>query len=252
MAWRAGVAMVLVTCLAVATGLQAQTPPPARPDPSAAPPAPVTVAVVGDSLAGDYCRGLRRVLDRVPGYEVLCWAHPSSGLTRIDFFDWDATLRDYLSTTTPDIAIVGMGANDAQRIVVDRAMYDLDDPEWSEIYGGRVDSMVGALKGAGVEVVWVGVPAASSRRYDGKLALIDAIYRARATAGAVAFLDLRARTLDASGRYVATLPDKSGRDRPARQSDGIHFSADGEVLVGCMLLDYLPGGPDVRSASQVC
>jgi hypothetical protein len=212
----------------------------------------VTVAVVGDSLAGDYCRGLRRVLDRVPGYDVLCWAHPSSGLTRIDFFDWDATLRDYLATTTPDIAIVGMGANDAQRIVVDRAMYNLDDPEWTEIYGARVDAMIGALKGAGAEVTWVGLPAASSRRYDGKLALIDGIYRDRATAAAVGFLDLRARTLDGSGRYVATLPDKTGRDRPARQSDGIHFSAEGEVLVGCMLLDYVPGGAAVRDAAADC
>lgn len=247
-----GLAWVWVATVALAAPLQGQTPPPARPDPAAAAAAPITVAVVGDSLAGDYCRGLRRVLDRVPGYDVLCWAHPSSGLTRIDFFDWDVTLRDYLATTTPDIAIVGMGANDAQRIVVDRAMYDLEDPEWSEIYGARVDGMIGALKGAGADVVWVGLPAASSRRYDGKLAHIDTVYRARATEADVAFLDLRARTVDPSGRYVATLPDKSGRARPARQSDGIHFSADGEVLVGCMLLDYVPGGAAVRDASASC
>jgi hypothetical protein len=240
-----------VVILAGGLSVQAETPPPARPD-AAATGTPVTVAVVGDSLAGDYCRGLRRVLHRVPGYDVQCWAHPSSGLTRIDYFDWDATLRDYLATGAPSIAIVGMGANDAQRIVVDRAMYDLDDPEWSEIYGGRVDGMIGALRAAGSEVVWVGLPSASSRRYDGKLAHIDGVYRARALAAEIAFLDLRTRTLDGSGRYVATLPDKSGRTRPARQSDGIHFSADGEVLVGCMLLDYLPGGEAVRSASADC
>jgi hypothetical protein len=224
----------------------AQTAPPDRPA------APVSVAVVGDSLAGDYCRGLRRVLSGVPGYEVLCWAHPSSGLTRIDFFDWDATLRDYLASTTPDVAIVGMGANDAQRIVVDRAMYDLTDPEWIEIYGGRVDTMIERLKGAGTEVVWVGLPTTSSRRYGDKLAHIDTIYRDRAAEAAVGYLDLRERTSDAQGRYVATLPDKTGRARPARQSDGIHFSSDGEILVGCMLLDYLPGGDGVRAAARLC
>jgi hypothetical protein len=224
----------------------AQTAPPARPAP------PLSVAVVGDSLAGDYCRGLRRVLSGVSGYEVLCWAHPSSGLTRVDFFDWDQTLRDYLATTTPDIAIVGMGANDAQRIVVDRSMYDLTDPEWIQIYGGRVDTMIGQLKAAGTQVVWVGLPTASSRRYAEKLAHIDTIYRDRAARAEVGFLDLRVRTSDAQGRYVATLPDKTGRTRPARQSDGIHFSSDGEVLVGCMLLDYLPGGEGIRADSRLC
>jgi hypothetical protein len=112
--------------------------------------------------------------------------------------------------------------------------------------------MIAALAEAGAQVTWVGLPAASSRRYDGKLALIDGIYRDRAAAAAVGFLDLRARTLDGSGRYVATLPDKSGRERPARQSDGIHFSAEGEVLVGCMLLDHVPGGAAVRDAAADC
>ena len=252
MRWRSALVASLAL-VALGGAVQAQSRPPARPEVAASRVAdPVTVAVVGDSLAGDYCRGLRRLLDRVPGYTVLCWAHPSSGLTRIDFFDWDATLRDYLSGTTPDIAIVGMGANDAQRIVVDRAMYDLDDPEWTSIYGSRVDGMIGALQAAGADVVWVGLPTASSRRYADKLAHIDGIYRDRAAGADAGYLDLRARTSDASGRYVATLPDKSGRARPARQSDGIHFSADGEVLVGCMLLDFLPGGDAVRDAAAAC
>ncbi len=192
------------------------------------------------------------MLSGVAGYEVLCWAHPSSGLTRIDFFDWDGTLRAYLASTRPDIAIVGMGANDAQRIVVDRSMYDLTDPEWVQIYGNRVDTMIGQLKSAGSQVVWVGLPTASSRRYADKLAHIDGIYRDRAAEAGVGYLDLRARTSDAQGRYVATITDKSGRARPARQSDGIHFSSDGEVLVGCMLLDYLPGGEGVRAGSRLC
>jgi uncharacterized protein len=239
---------VAAAIVAVFIGIKstAQTVPPERPSP------PLSVAVVGDSLAGDYCRGLRRVLSGVQGYEVLCWAHPSSGLTRIDFFDWDATLRDYLAGTTPDVAIIGMGANDAQRIVVDRAMYDLTDPEWIEIYGGRVDTMIARLKGAGTQVVWVGLPTASSRRYGDKLAHIDTIYRDRAAEAAVGYLDLRERTSDPQGRYVPTLPDKSGHARPARQSDGIHFSSDGEVLVGCMLLDYLPGGDEIRTGSRLC
>lgn len=215
-------------------------------------PAPVTVAVVGDSLAGNYCRGLQRTLGRAEGWRLLCWSHPSSGLTRVDFFDWDARLRDYLAETVPDIAFVAMGANDAQRIVLTDRVLDFETDEWAAVYGARMDAMLAQFAAAGTRVVWVGLPTASSARYARRLNWLNGIYEAHAAAAGVDYVPLWERTSDAAGKYVSTLPDSSGRDRPARQSDGFHFSMDGETLVACTLLAWLPGVSRAEDLSRSC
>lgn len=227
----------------------AATRPVARP---AEPAEPVTVAVVGDSLAGDYCRGLQRTLTGQAGFRVLCWAHPSSGLTRIDFFDWDATLRAYLAEHTVDVAFVTMGANDAQRIVLPDRVIDFETEDWAAVYGARMDAMLAQFAAAGTDVVWIGLPTASSSRYAAKLNWLNGIYAARAAAAGVPFVALWDRTSDDRGRYVSTLTDAAGRDRPARQSDGFHFSMEGETLVACGFLAYLPGGEAAAGQSRHC
>ncbi|MFN6979652.1 MAG: DUF459 domain-containing protein [Gemmobacter sp.] len=208
--------------------------------------------MIGDSLAGDYCRGLQRHIGRTAGWRLLCWAHPSSGLTRIDFFDWDAKLRDYLAAETIDVAFVSMGANDAQRIVLTDKVLDFETEAWAEVYGARVAATIAQLGAAGAAVVWVGLPTASSARYARRLDWLNGIYEAQAEAAGIAFVPLWERTSDASGRYVSTLPDATGRDRPARKSDGFHFSMDGETLVACDLLTYLPGVARAADLSRNC
>jgi hypothetical protein len=230
----------------------------ATPDTQTAPAAADTpgtlpvIAFVGDSLAGDYCRGMRRVLSDLPDPKVLCWAHPSSGLTRIDAFDWTGTLAGYLADETPDIAFVGMGANDAQRIVLDDAVLDFGEEPWAEVYGQRVDAFIDQLAAAGTTIVWVGLPTASSGKYGAKLGWMNEIYAARAAAKGVAYFPLWDRTSDAEGTYLSTLTDKAGEEHSARQSDGVHFSADGELLVACMLLDHVPDGAAIRAGSRYC
>ena len=217
-----------------------------------APAEPTRVAILGDSLAGDFCRGMRRALDGVDGFEVLCWSHPSSGLTRIDFFDWDATLRDYLATNDIDVAVATFGMNDAQRIVLPDAVLDFGQEDWAKVYGDRMDGIVDQLQAAEVDVVWVGLPTASSRRYSEKLGWLNGIYESHAAAQGVDYLSLWAMTADENGRYLSTLSGRDGRPRPARQSDGIHFSMEGETLIACALLPYLPGGEAVAGASRHC
>lgn len=250
-----GLGRIGLSGLAVAVAASLAFPPAFAADgpaPDAAAPEPVTVAILGDSLAGDFCRGMRRALDGVEGYEVLCWSHPSSGLTRVDFFDWDATLRDYLSAHEIDVAVATFGMNDAQRIVLPDAVLDFGDEKWAEVYGARMDGIVAQLKQAEVEVVWVGLPTASSRRYSEKLGWLNGIYESHAADLGVGYLSLWAMTSDENGRYLSTLPDRDGRPRPARQSDGIHFSMEGETLIACALLPLLPGGEAVSGTSRHC
>lgn len=200
-----------------------------------------SVAVIGDSIARHYCRGLKRHLRDDARFRVECWVHPSSGLTRDDFLDWEATLDDYLAHDQVDLAVVSFGANDAQRMMLPDRVLAFDDAAWAAEYETRVDAMLAKLKDHGARVLWVGLPIPRSDSFARKLARLNAIYEDRAQANGAAFRPLWEATQDASGHYATALPDAKGRMRVAREEDGVHFTRDGEILIACKLIDEIPG-----------
>lgn len=213
---------------------------------------PLSIAVIGDSIARHYCRGLKRHLARDDRFRIECWVHPSSGLTRDDFLDWDAKLADYLARDPVDVAIVSMGANDAQRMVLPGRVLDFGKPDWDEAYGARIDRFIERLKDAGAEVVWVGLPIPRSDSFATKLDRLNTLYRAHAATAGAAFVPLWQVTQDETGRYAAALPDARGRLRVAREDDGVHYTRDGETLIACKLLPALPGIESAHDASNGC
>lgn len=213
---------------------------------------PQTVAIIGDSMAKGYCRGLRRHLKGNDGYRIKCWSHPSSGLTRPDFLNWDDKLAGYLEGEKVDIAVVAFGANDAQRMVLDDQILDFTDEAWAAAYGARIDRIIDQLEAHGAQIIWVGMPIARSARYSRKMDRLNAIYAQRMAARDVPFLSIWEATQDATGRYSAALPDAKGRTRVMRDGDGIHFTGAGEALVSCLVLGRFPGVSDPGDLARTC
>lgn len=197
------------------------------------------IAVVGDSMARGYCQGLKRQLDNVPGYAVECWAKPSSGLTRDDFFDWSTELNNRLRSGHIDFAVVSMGANDAQGMTLPNKILKFSDPEWADVYGQRVSEMIRQFKDQGTNIFWIGMPMARSPKYTAKMQRLNEIYAKKAMEDGASFISLWELTQDGSGGYARTLADADGRQRVARQEDGIHFNRDGEEIVSCYILHQI-------------
>src|ERR1700691_4520887 len=80
--------------------------------------AEVTVATVGDSLADAVYLGLKLQPDllRKSGIRLVRWSRPKIGLTRPDYFDYTAWLRDTADLGRVDFCVVQLGANDLQSI----------------------------------------------------------------------------------------------------------------------------------------
>jgi len=78
----------------------------------------VIVATVGDSLADAVYLGLRLQPDllRKSGIKLVRWSRPKIGLTRTDYFDYTAWLRDTADLGSADFCVVQLGANDLQSI----------------------------------------------------------------------------------------------------------------------------------------
>lgn len=195
---------------------------------------PARLVVIGDSLARQYCRGVRRAADK-ERFSTECWVAHSSGLSRPDFHDWPSDLSRRLANDPADMAIVAFGANDAQRIIAEGVALDTVSAPWLAEYRRRVDEIISLLDASGVDIWWVGLPAVRDRGFDAKLSKLDQVYREAAEAANVHFIDLRAMTRP-SGGYTDNLSDASGSVRRARDSDGVHFTRFGEDLVAGWLL----------------
>jgi lysophospholipase L1-like esterase len=119
----------------------------------------VTVATVGDSLADAIYLGLKLQPDllRKNGIKLVRWSRPKIGLTRIDYFDYNAWLRDTESLGHADFCVVEMGANDLQSIGVGPQKWiRLGTEDWKRAYADRVLGLVNTLKSRRCgKVVWL-------------------------------------------------------------------------------------------------
>lgn len=215
----------------------------------------MAIAVIGDSMARSYCRGLSHYARSISSVEILCWTKPSTGLTRVDFFDWEAALTGRLKKKVPDAAIVSMGANDAQRMVYNKSILEFAAADWTEVYSTRVGKFVERLSARGSRVFWVGMPIARSNRYSTRMRHLNEIYSENVKSRSQTFLSLWSFTQDKNGKFTKSMKDSAGRFRIARATDGIHFTGQGELIVACYLLnnilpkfgiEELPKGCDVK------
>lgn len=210
------------------------------------------IAVVGDSMARGYCQGLKRKLKDLPQFTVTCWTKPSSGLTRDDFFDWNAELSRRLRSDRVSHAVVSMGANDAQALTLDNRIVKFAEPEWEAVYGARVADVMAQLGSMGVQTFWVGMPVARSSGYSSKMKRLNRIYAENAAQQGARFISLWEFSQNGTGSYARALPDASGRTRVARADDGIHFSRHGEVIVSCYILRQMAPSTGIPADALAC
>ncbi len=198
---------------------------------------PFTVVVFGDSLADGIWAGVYRALRRDDRFEVQRHTRVSSGLSRPDYFDWQAALDEYLIEEEIDAAIISIGLNDAQPIFHEgRWDHDFGTEPWTEIYRGRVATFMARLAEAGVPAFWVGLPTVRSESYARRVAHLNDIYSAAAAEHGIVFVPTRAITADEQGGYSAYLADEDGRSRLMRANDGVHFTTRGYELLGQQLV----------------
>jgi hypothetical protein len=161
----------------------------------------------------------------------------ATGLSRPDFFDWPAHLRDEVVPTHPEVIVIIFGANDAQSLQINGHVESVESPVWQAEYRRRVAETMDMLKGEGRLVIWVGQPVVRSSAFTAHLGMLDEIYASEAaTRPWIRFLDTRPMFVDAAGQYSAYLPGDDGVPALMRQPDGIHLTrAGGDRLARAVL-----------------
>lgn len=187
-------------------------------------PKPVTIVVLGDSLADGLWASIYRRYARMRHVRVYRETLNSSGFTA---YNWQAKLEAILRKYRKiDLAVVQMGTNDRQQLIVRRQRWPrFKSEKWVTHYRERVEKFMARLQEAGIHTVWVGLPVVRRKRPDADYRFITGIYEEAAKAmKAVAYMPSRPLTVDDKGTYVAFKRDARDRRRRFRHDDGIHFS----------------------------
>jgi hypothetical protein len=185
------------------------------------------VVVLGDSLGDGLSDGLYRAFEPDGNPEIVKRAKVSTGLVRVDYYDWNKALDDILKEDTYQIAVVMFGVNDDQAIRQGKEWLKPGTDAWREVYGQRVEALIKKLREAKVAVYWAGLPVMRSPDKSADAELLNDIYREKAFINGAKYVETWSGFTDESGRYSAYGPDMEGQVKRLRADDGVHFTPRG-------------------------
>jgi hypothetical protein len=196
---------------------------------------PLRVLLVGDSIGEDLDAPLLTDLTNTGVVTVFTDGKISTGLTRLDYFNWIAELEYDMYHYKPDIVIGMMGANDSQSFL-DPVM-KFGTPPWRARYLRNVGQFFSIGKAAGRKMFWVSVPVIADKGLNAEWQLVRHLQQKAASQHHVYFIDSDL-TLAPHGHYAAYLTVGGQLALVRTPSDGIHLTpAGGALLAQAVMID---------------
>jgi hypothetical protein len=193
---------------------------------------PLRVTVAGDSTVLTIGNALVRST-RTGAIRANLVLRYSSGLTRPDYYDWPATVRELLAAPRPpEVMVVMLGANDAQSMMTPSGPQPFGTPAWRAAYAARVDALMATIVGRHVEVYWLGQPRMTPTAYSARMSVLDDIYAAAARR-------------HPGVHFVDTRPLVSAADHTP---DGIHLTVAAGNRLASLLLTRIRAQAELVSA----
>ena len=200
------------------------------------------IAVVGDSLAAGLGVYLEREF-RPALVEVLRQGRVSTGLSRLDYFDWMDAMSRIESNYQPDLVVVMIGDNDNQSLLSpgNQVVAEIGSFEWPQKYEDRVEEFTRIAVDGGAHVAWVGLPIVQRKeRWDVMQRQNDIFERVVGITPNALYVDTWDRFATKDGQYTPFYWE-DGRVELIRTSDGLHFNPRGYELlaeaVGAAVVD---------------
>jgi hypothetical protein len=195
------------------------------------------IAVIGDSLS----QGLGPAIQRWMNPSVvrlLSLGRPSTGLSRQDYFNWQAGMREIVEQFRPDLVFVMLGSNDAQaQVSPGGSAIPVGTWEWVHGYLDRAEQLIREATRAGTRVVWVGIPIVKEHQRWGFYRNVNEIYgEAAASDPNSTYVDTWNAFEGRDGGYSAFVRNDHGQLVEVRAADGVHFTQTGYGMLGRLAL----------------
>lgn len=199
---------------------------------------PLRLFIGGDSMVGQFGPMLANEAEKTGYIDVTEVVYEfDSGLTRTDFLDWPARLRQVAAEQDPDAIVLFFGGNDAQAIQIDGSWYDYGTAEWLAEYRLRVGALMAELVADNRDVYWVGMPIVRSDSFREKVATMNEIYESEAAAHpGVSYIDSWEVFTGPDGGFSEYLTNDEGDLVDMRLNDGIHLTTAGGIRLARVAL----------------
>lgn len=193
---------------------------------------PITVAVLGDSVAHDLARGMEALFADNRRVRVIRKTKFSTGLVRVDYYNWNKEALEFLRGNKPDVVFVIMGGNDNQTIRRGGKRYDPGTKAWRAAYNRLVSRFMNnfSRKHTRARVYWVSLPPVRSSKLNTAYRRLNSIYRHQAKRHGFQYVSVWKRFLTPEGAYSSFGDNLNGVKRRLRMDDGQHFTDDGRLL----------------------
>ena len=190
--------------------------------------APLRVLDIGDSVGEDLGEfGLVDDLGSTGVVSATLDGQIDTGLTRPDYFNWPAQLRNDISRLHPQLVVICIGANDAQSTIVNGHVYVYGTSAWDNLYRSRISAFISEATSTGAHVLWVGMPPMASPQLNGQMAHLNNLYQ-------------QVISHHIGATFMSSVPVLGGRNgvytafknsQEIRTDDGIHLQPAGAQLL---------------------
>jgi hypothetical protein len=212
------------------------------------------VLIIGaSSIEGALGIELERRLERIPGVTVLRWGRHSTGLARLDYFDWLEKTRTLAASFRPDLVLAQFGGNDGQAITRPSGgvVAAINSRKWESRYEGRMREFLEVLSKQGARLVYLGMPIPRDELMRRRMALANRASKSAVEAAGERYLSTWEFTASETGGYLTKMMI-GDRERGLRAPDGFHLSTVGSGYVAGRIIGYLRAGytlPDEEQAT---
>jgi len=202
---------------------------------------PLSVLVVGDSLAIGLGTSIASTLARTGVFRMYMDARISTGLSRPDYFNWPVQIRFDIARYNPDIVVIMLGGNDPQPLLYQGHGVAVNTAQWLRLYSERVDLMARESAAGGRQVVWVGLPITNKPNFNWAYRRQNTVYRQVQTQhpGFARYFDIWRLFQSANGHYAPYLEDPSGDLVLMRAADGVHMTPPGYQRLAAFVFDQM-------------
>lgn len=157
----------------------------------------------------------------------------STGLNRIDVYNWYDRTENLLKSYKPDVLFVIFGGNDDQDIKDFQGKYRtvLTD-EWKKAYRERVEKYAKLVSSFPVrKIYWIGQPISEKPHYNQYFQIFNKIYEEVCQKYPKMEFIPTWYLMSVNGKYAPILADKSGEKGYVKAADGIHLTPHGAQII---------------------
>lgn len=190
---------------------------------------PFSVYMIGDSMILEgFGPMMKNKLLEYKDISVKSSGRYSTGLNRVDYFDWFKETENIINQNRPDVLIIMYGANDGQNIIAkDGSIGNLGSEKWKTIYTERVSDYLALISPKVGLVYWVGHAIPRPQDFYNKFSTMNPIYEAECAKYTNCRFVNEWDRFAIDGKYAAAVADDNGLVQTVKGGDGVHVTNHG-------------------------